>query len=85
MDEPPFDDRVVEPLARRDHPAVVLRERRDPDPALLQLLADLPGPPRVEAALHDREPFGQLVDDLGDVEHRPIAGEDLDSRRAAAH
>ena len=35
MDEPPFDDRVIEPLAGRDHPRVVLREGRDPDPALL--------------------------------------------------
>jgi hypothetical protein len=55
----------------------VLRKRGDPDPALFKLLADLTGSPRIKRALDDREPFGQLVDDLGDVEHRPVAGQDL--------
>ena len=79
MHEPPLDHRVIEPLRGRDHPRVVLREGRDPDPALLELLADLTRPPGIEGALRDREPLGQLVDHVGDLEHRPIAGEDLDA------
>ena len=50
MYEPPLDHRVVQPLRGRDHPGVVLREGRDPDPALLELLADLSRPPRIEGA-----------------------------------
>jgi hypothetical protein len=57
----------------------VLGEGRDPDPALLQLLADLAGSPGIERDLGDREPLGQLADHVGNVEHRPIAGEDLDA------
>ena len=79
MYEPPLDHRVIQPLRGRDHPGVVLREGRDPDPALLELLADLSRPPRIEGALDDREPAGELIDNLGDLEHGPIPGEDLDA------
>ena len=75
--EPPFDDRVIQPLAGRDHPRVVLREGRDPNPALFELLADLPRPPRIEGALRDRVPLGQLVDHVGELEHGTIARQDL--------
>jgi hypothetical protein len=77
MDEPTFNDRVVEPLAGRDHPRVVLGEGRDSNAALSQLLADLAGPPGIEGALDDRVLLGQLVHHVGDIEHCPIAGEDF--------